>query len=88
MSSTASSPPSAVPCLAALYLALGDDEPAGARAVSRGRRVAAAVTAALVAIGMAAWPVLPVALAGVDRPAATLPEWPDLAAGDAADLGG
>ena len=74
-----------VPCLAGLYLALGDGDRPDVRSASPVRRAVAAAAAGLLAAGMVAWPVLPVALAGHDRPAATLPEWPDLAAADARD---
>jgi hypothetical protein len=80
----AASTPTAVPCLAGLYAALGAGEEPVAAAVPAHRRVLAVAAAGMLALGMASWPagaparVLGEAPAGADRPAATLPEWPDL----------
>jgi hypothetical protein len=77
---------SAVPCLAGLYRALGADpadEPPPPPTPAL-RRAAALLAAAALATGMAIWPaaaaavVTDVQLGAADRPAATLPEWPDL----------
>ncbi len=78
---------SAVPCLAGLYRALGADpahEPPVAPTPPL-RRAAALLAAGALAAGMAVWPGAAAALAAdvqlaAVRPAATLPEWPDLLA--------
>ncbi len=78
---------SAVPRLAGLYRALGADpahepEPAPTPPL---RRAAALLAAGALAASMAIWPTAAAAVApdvqpAADRPAATLPEWPDLLA--------
>jgi hypothetical protein len=92
MSPSAPDSPSAVPCLAGLYLALGADGDHGAApAIPRTRRAVAAIAASLLALSVAAWPAAPVASAdwlspvATERPAGTLPEHLDLVPGDVAD---
>jgi hypothetical protein len=75
-----------VPCLAGLYLALGDDAAPGPPPVSVARRAIAAVAACVLGMSAALWPAAPATIAA-DRPAATLPEWPDLAPADVVDAG-
>jgi hypothetical protein len=94
MSLTAPDSPSAVPCLAGLFLALGaDGEQAAAPAIPLTRRAVAAVAAGLLALSVAAWPAAPVASAdrlsqvATEQPAGTLPESLDLVPGDVAESG-
>ena len=78
---------SAVPCLAGLYRALGADPAVEPPATPTPplRRAAALLAAGALAASLAIWPgaaaaVVPDAQVAADRPAATLPEWPDLLA--------
>lgn len=94
MSLSALDSPSAVPCLAGLYLALGaDGNRAAAPAVPLTRRAVAAIAASLLALSVVAWPTVPAASAdrlspvATERPAATLPEHLDLVPGDVAESG-